>query len=529
MEIVAREFLHKLRRFFAESSVYDLPKPITMMKKQAITLAALFAASASAFAGGILTNTNQSISFLRQPAQNAVISVNGAYYNPAGVGFLPDGWQFSLGVQNIHQTRHINSTFAPYALDIDNGGKGSKLYKGMTNVPVLPAFDLSYVHDKFFASMHFGVIGGGGSCDFDNGLGSFEGNIAMVPAVINTLVGSNALGYDVDCNLTGTQFFVGGQFNAGYRLNEHLAVSAGVRAYYIYSHNEGGLRNIRLSYGGTTGPAADVLGSLLSGMGMSVDPSMLGSLFADKELDGNQTGWAFAPILGIDYKVGPLNLAAKYEFNTSIRLKNDTKVNTTGLPQYEDGKDGIGNDMPAILSLGAQYEFTDALRVNLGYNHFFDKSAKIYNPATGANDKTDLIKKNSCEVLAGIEYDINDKFTVSAGGHATRYSWGAGKEFISDSAFYVPSWSTGAGFRYNLNSRLSFDLAAYSTWYSHMTKSMADYNNVGSTLYAQLSQVPQIKALLDSKGITAESLKTPGSDRYFRQSLVLGIGVNYKF
>lgn len=499
------------------------------MKRQIITIAALLAASASAFAGGILTNTNQSISFLRQPAQNAVISVNSAYYNPAGVGFLPNGWQLSLGVQNVHQTREIESTFAPFALDVDNAGKGSKLYTGKTSVPALPAFDLTYVNDRFFGSMHFGVIGGGGSCDFSSGLGSFEGNIAMIPAVVNKLAGGNVLGYDVDCDLVGTQFFVGGQLNLGYRITDNLAVSAGVRGYYVYGHNEGGLRNIQLSYGGTTGPAATVLGGVLAGMGMSVDPAMLGALFADKEVNVKQTGWALNPILSVDYKVGSLNLAAKYEFNTSIRLKNDTKVNTTGIAQYDDGKKGIGNDMPAILSLGAEYGFTDAFRVNLGLNYYFDKNAKIYNGATDANDKAKLIDSNTYEVLAGVEYDINDKFTVSAGGHCTRYGMGKGQEFSSDSGFYIPSWSTGAGFRYNLNERLSFDFAAYSTWYSHDTKEMADFNNAGSKLYASLAQVPALKAVMDASGITAESLGTPGSDRYFRKSLVLGIGVNYRF
>lgn len=501
-----------------------------MMKQKLITLAALFAASASAFAGGYVTNTNQNIAFLRQPAQNASISVNSVYYNPAGVAFLPDGWQLSFGAQTIHQRRHITSTFAPFALNTASPGKTSKVYKGVTDVPFLPTLDLSYVHGKFFGSMHFGIIGGGGACDFDNGLGSFEGNIAVIPALLNQLAGAQSFGYSVESNLSGTQYFAGAQLNLGYRVTDNLAVSLGLRGYYVYSHNEGGIRNIQLSYNGTSGPAAAVLGGALSSMGMSVDQTMLQSLFADKDLDCTQTDWTYTPIIGVDYKVGRFNFAARYEFNTRIRLTNDTKSNTTGLSQYEDGKDDIANDMPAILAGGVRYEATDALRLNLGFNTYFDKQAKTYNPATGANDKNDLVKGNSWELLAGVEYDINDKFTVSLGGHNTQYYWGKGLDFISDTSTYVPSYSVGGGFRFNLNRRMSFDFAAYWTNYTHRTKEMDDFNHVGATVYNQLSQVPTVAALLQSAGITsADALKVPGSDKYFRQSIVLGIGLNYKF
>ena len=55
------------------------------MYKRLILTAALAAASLSAFAGGYVTNTNQNVAFLRNPAQNAVIGVQGAYFNPAGI------------------------------------------------------------------------------------------------------------------------------------------------------------------------------------------------------------------------------------------------------------------------------------------------------------------------------------------------------------------------------------------------------------------------------------------------------------
>ena len=54
--------------------------------------ATLALTSTTALAGGILTNTNQSIDFLRNPARDAAIGLDGVYSNPAGVVFMPEGF-----------------------------------------------------------------------------------------------------------------------------------------------------------------------------------------------------------------------------------------------------------------------------------------------------------------------------------------------------------------------------------------------------------------------------------------------------
>lgn len=76
------------------------------MYKRLILTAALSAASLSAFAGGYVTNTNQNVAFLRNPAQNAVIGVQGAYFNPAGIAFMNNGWHLALDVQTAVQRRY---------------------------------------------------------------------------------------------------------------------------------------------------------------------------------------------------------------------------------------------------------------------------------------------------------------------------------------------------------------------------------------------------------------------------------------
>ena len=54
------------------------------MKKIVFSLIVFTMTTMDAFAGGILTNTNQSVLFLKNPARDAAIGLDGVYSNPAG-------------------------------------------------------------------------------------------------------------------------------------------------------------------------------------------------------------------------------------------------------------------------------------------------------------------------------------------------------------------------------------------------------------------------------------------------------------
>ena len=69
------------------------------MKKKLFVTAAMAVCAGSVMAGGLLTNTNQNAVFLRNPARDAVIAIDGVYSNPAGVAFLPQGFHLSLSWQ----------------------------------------------------------------------------------------------------------------------------------------------------------------------------------------------------------------------------------------------------------------------------------------------------------------------------------------------------------------------------------------------------------------------------------------------
>ena len=176
----------------------------------------------------------------------------------------------------------------------------------------------------------------------------------------------------------------------------------------------------------------------------------------------NQSGIGIAPIIGIDWRVGPFNFAAKYEFRTEIHMTNESSVNKASeIPAVNKFRDGekIDEDSPAQLAFGAMWSITDAIRLNLGYHHFYDKNARWY------NNSQDLLDGGTNEYLAGAEWDITDKFTISAGGQLTRYQ--LTDAYMNDMSFVVNSSSVGFGFNYKASDGVTLKAAYFQTNYEN--------------------------------------------------------------
>lgn len=507
------------------------------MNKRLIITAALCAVSVSAFAGGYVTNTNQNVAFLRNPAQNAVIGIQGAYFNPAGVAFMENGWHLALDIQTAVQRRYTTSTYEPLKYGVDNEGKGYKKYTGKTFVPVLPHLDLVYKHNNWFGSFHFGVVSGGGKAKYDQGLGSFEAPVAMIPALINNLAGAQVVSaYSADINLTGEQYNFAGQLNLGYKISKNWSVSAGVRLNYISNYYEGSLRNIQLQpTGGQMMPAANVLSGVISQLTGGKVPAeqiapIAGNLVSDKELDAHQKDIAYTPIISVDYRTGKFNFSARYEFNTKVRLENSTDANTTGISQFDDGKK-IAADIPGNLNLGAQYSVKPNFRVALGFNYYFDKQSKQYNNETDRNDKQDYLKHNSFEILGGLEYDVCKLVTLSIGANSSTFGFGNDARYISDMSYSTSSVSGGLGAQFHVNKKINIDLGVYKTFFMHFTKEQADYGGNGALLYNKLAPVLATLPIEPSvaEKLTPENLAVAGQDDFYRTSIVAGVGISIAF
>lgn len=528
------------------------------MKKSLPLVAALCLSSMTAFAGDYLTNTNQTASFLRMPAQEGYISVEGAYYNPGGIGFLSDGWHVAVNNQSAFQTRTVISTFDLYNYGLHNDGS-TKRFKGKATAPILPALDVAYVNGRWSGSFHAGVVGGGGQCTFEDGLGSFESVVSVMPSALQMAAPTLGLGnfpssqYSLDTYMRGKQFFIGAQFGVGYKVLPELNVSVGGRLVYAKSNYYGYVRDINLTLGApyttmhngqvTPLPAGTQLGmtQLLGGLAqarpdLAQQVAALSSLASEVEVNCDQYDWGFAPIIGVSYKKGPLSLGLRYEFKTRLRLKNESTTTAQqaallgNLAEFEDGKK-VPCDIPALLGLGVGYEFTPQLRAYLSGHYFFDKQAHQF------EHKEKLLKGNTWEVLAGVEYDIDDQWTVSLGGQSTNYGLGKDKKYISDISFVSSSYSLGAGVKFHVTDNIGINLAYFKTFYHSMRKVQQDYNGLGTTAQ-KLVGVAQQAGLLDAQTAQAASGAVRqmveggafrGNDLLDRTNDVIGIGVDFSF
>ena len=198
------------------------------------------------FAGGLLTNTNQHILFLRNIARGASLDIDAVYSNPAGVVFMKDGLHLSFNWQSAYQTRTINTTFVPLTAF---GGNPTKQYKGEASVPFIPSLFGVYKKGDWAFSGSFAVTGGGGKATFNEGLGSFESEVSLIPIMLNTsFPGTNQ--YEVKSFMEGTQMILGFQLGATYKICDYFSAFGGLRMNYVSNSYFGYLHDIRANIGG---------------------------------------------------------------------------------------------------------------------------------------------------------------------------------------------------------------------------------------------------------------------------------------
>ena len=437
------------------------------MKRITALVLSLAAVGFSALAGGLMTNTNHHLAFNRMMARGASFEIDGAYTNPAGLVWGHQGWQLSFNWQYAKQSRDIKSLF-PLNPTEDHMIE----HKGTVNAPFIPDLYAAYTNDRWAFSFFGGFVGGGGKAEFDDGVPMF--NIPVMLGIMQAtggLVTPNM--YDIDSQVKGTQYVVGLQLNAAYRINDHFSASAGMRVNRLLSNYKG-----------------HVVATTI--------PQLGSQELINMQLDCDQTGWGVNPIIGLNYRLNNLTLAAKYEFRTKITATNDVKnlVDPTGALANYGFADGMKTptDIPALLSVAAGYAFSPRVRAQVEYHFFDDKNAKF------SGDRQQVLERGTNEILAGVEWDINDMFTVSCGGQRTDYGLKEGKTdaFQSDIAFSCDSYSVGVGGAINVNEHMRINAGCFWTIYTDYEKKV-NYGNI------------------------------EGTNTYSRTNRSLGVGIDYKF
>ena len=487
-----------------------------VMKKIVLSLIVFTMTSVSAIAGGILTNTNQSVLFLKNPARDAAIGLDGVYSNPAGVAFMPEGFHVAFNWQYAHQTRTITSTNPVFALGKKNDGQSVKEFEGVADAPIIPSLQAAWNKGNWSIQFNFSVPGGGGSCEFADGLGSFESVVGTIAKKLEPL---GALGYDMDGYMKGRQYYYGIQLGAAYKINPNLSVYGGLRLLYGDATYKAKISNILVKTAGgyvefgdfmqgaigyvdgkldqvnaaiqAYGESETLLGQKAQLEGTKTELGTLQKYAEGVNLLSNQDGMGIAPVIGVDWKYKNFNFAAKYEFKTQIRMKNESTVNKASeiaaVNKYRDAEK-VNEDAPALLTIGAQWKPIDEVSLNLGWHHYFDKDANWY------NNTQDLLRRNTNEYLAGIEWDITDKLNVSGGAQLTRY--GLTDEYMNDMSFVVNSYSFGFGFSYKVKDNITLSAAYFQTNYDKYNRE--NYPTVGvSDTFTRTNRVLGASCQLD--------------------------------
>ncbi len=501
------------------------------MRKQLLTIIAT-GITTLVMAGGIVTNTNQSASYVRMPAQDATLGIDAAYYNPAGLAFIADGFYVSVNNQYITQTREITSTFP---------GMNRTKFEGGVTAPLFPGLYMVFKKERVAFSLGINPIGGGGSAMFENGLPSFEQQVAVLPPSL-TAAGINTTAYEFSSEFEGRSLMWGLQANGSYAINDMISFSVGIRYVIAQNFYTGYMKDIRINPMHPLNPAGagqmtsapeffGILSTAATNAANSLTPLVTGggggltlnqavtlsyltpaqatqlaaglgvadyttypatisqiqtayqtnaatmaaysAMTSDKEVDVEQNGYGLAPIIGVNVKVNDrLNIGFKYEHKASLNVKNKTKKDDAKL--YPDGV-SYPNDMPTTLSLGVSYKATDKLGISAGAHYYFDKTAAYGKvESRDANgfptfyENKEVIDNNFLEIALGFEYELNDKILLSAGYLRTQS--GVNMKYQSDLSHSLSTNTVGLGGRYKVSDKIGVNVGFMKSFYLMKTK-----------------------------------------------------------
>ena len=495
----------------------DKRKSMKNIYKLTLALAASMMVITSAFAGGPMTNTNQSAAFLRSIARGTSLDSDAVYNNPAGVVFMDNGFHIGINDQMATQTRTITSSYALFAMGAENHGLATKDFKGEVFSPLVPSLHLAWKHNRWAVMAGIGVNGGGGSLHFDDGLGSFERQFSVLPTAINQLgaqlaqknpaMGVSVSQYDMDMELTGKSMTLAFNVGGAFRITDWLSIAAQVRVGVTNNSYIGEIDDIEVN---PTMAAMQLNGQMMSASQFftaagealkTMNPALAGMAqqyavqTQDHILDVKQKGISVSPVVALAFHHGPWDASFKYEFKMGTELEIESAAVSAADPIingiFPNGAK-VKSETPALLAAAVSRHF-GPVKVTAEWHHFFDKDAE--------NSFSNVINGKTNEYLMGVEWSINDRWLVSAGAQRTQLNMIENN--YSDMNYSISSWSVGGGLAFLCTDNIRLNLGVMPTFYETATAT-------GSVALS-------------------EAVSLPFTDVYKRTSLAWGVGLDLKF
>ncbi len=404
--------------------------------KKLITTTGMLLCFVSVFAGGLLTNGNQSAQYLRMLSRNASTNYDAVYFNPAGLMKMENGLFIAVQNQMLLQTKTIVSGYPLL---------NSSTYEGEIKVPVFPTAYAIYKMERFAFSLGFGPNSGGGSAEFNKGLPSFEKNIStLVPKLAGLkALGQNVTNYKTDISFKGESVFWGIQAGVSYKINEIFSVYGGARYVPAQNNYTGYIKNIQLEVNGQFKNASTFLTGEMAPLFSGLATQATGAASSVQPLIDNGAGsYTLAQVQGAGY------------ITSAQRAKLEGGLLNMGLSQTQINAMPI-TAVQSTYTAGAANLTTQAATMNATGAALTDKLVDVKQTGSGV---TPIIGANISPLKGlniGMKYEFKTKLTLTNSTKAD----GTGKfpDKVETSSDIPALFSIGAD--YKLSKKFDFSLS----------------------------------------------------------------------
>ncbi|HRZ28719.1 MAG TPA: hypothetical protein P5295_18050 [Spirochaetota bacterium] len=443
---------------------------------------------------------NHSVEFVRTQNRNASISVDAAYYNPAGLVFME---KTGLSIMYSNQTYNVRKehTLDYYAIKAGDyetvqtyhtrksfTGSLPDYYYAETVAPALPDIYVAY-RDRtggrdWAVYCHFGIMQGASDTFFPRGLAIIdwgnlaaqESQLAMADPEISTSVFNS---FSSDAEATRNERFIGCAAGGAYRFLDWMSAAVGIR--YIYYSGNMHIRVKNIMY-------------VVNGV-IDKDPDY------NWHIDTDYKGHGASVIFGLHFNpLDALNIGFKYEYHTPaeiVKKTNHLKVNplieaSGNLDIYKDGSSGdemeysAGNgkrtftlQYPMQFDLGISYAVLDNLKI--------EASGEItLRRLRDMDGKENAYKDIGYRLGACIEWCFVKNVCISAGYCYNDFGISEGKRDEADSL--LPSHTVGGGLGFRVTDRFDLNIGASYEYFMQRKVYYTEYSNVSMPIYHYLSK-----------------------------------------